>query len=61
LCATCDRIVGTSCGDSAALLIQSSGKSRMLTEGQCKNPPIGSGRHARSLSPRKQCRTGKCS
>jgi len=49
LCATCDRIVGTSCGDSAALLIQSSGKSRMLTEGQCKNPPIGSG-EARAIA-----------
>ena len=42
LCVTADRVVGASCGDSAAVLV-SGEQSTTLTEGQRKNPPIGFG------------------
>jgi hypothetical protein len=42
LCVYRGRVVGASCGDSAALLV-SGGKARELTAGQQKNPPVGSG------------------
>lgn len=38
-----DLLVGASCGDSAALLLDGRGGQRILTEDQRKNPPIGSG------------------
>jgi serine/threonine protein phosphatase PrpC len=42
LCVYRGRVAGASCGDSAALLV-SGGKTRELTAGQRKNPPVGSG------------------
>ncbi|QJW96407.1 protein phosphatase 2C domain-containing protein [Frigoriglobus tundricola] len=38
-----DRVVGASCGDSAALAAWGRGLQRMLTANQFKNPPVGSG------------------
>jgi serine/threonine protein phosphatase PrpC len=42
LAASRDRVVGASCGDSAALLM-SAARVVELTAGQRKNPPVGSG------------------
>lgn len=42
LCVGRDRVVGASCGDSAALLV-SAERVVELTSGQRKNPPVGSG------------------
>ena len=41
-----DRVVGASCGDSAALAIWGRGLQRILTARQFKNPPVGSGEAA---------------
>lgn len=38
-----EKIVGVSVGDSAALIVNSQGTFKVLTERQCKNPPMGSG------------------
>lgn len=40
---TTRAVCGVSCGDSAALLVQSDKTTRRLTERQRKNPPVGSG------------------
>lgn len=42
LCVYRGRVVGTSSGDSAALLVNE-GKAKELTVGQHKNPPVGCG------------------
>jgi serine/threonine protein phosphatase PrpC len=41
LCIYRSRVVGASCGDSAALLV-SGGKAKELSAGQRKDPPVGS-------------------
>jgi serine/threonine protein phosphatase PrpC len=38
-----DRVVGASCGDSAAVAVCGGGAPRVLTSRQWKNPPVGSG------------------
>jgi serine/threonine protein phosphatase PrpC len=38
-----NRVVGASCGDSAALAVGPGGLMRVLTAHQFKNPPVGSG------------------
>jgi serine/threonine protein phosphatase PrpC len=43
LCVEENRVVGASCGDSAALAVGSGGLMRVLTAHQFKNPPVGSG------------------
>ena len=42
-CIMAGRVVGGSCGDSAAILIGSRSEGTILTARQPKNPPIGSG------------------
>jgi hypothetical protein len=39
----CGALVGASCGDSAVLTLSAGGPAREVTEGQLKNPPVGSG------------------
>jgi PPM family protein phosphatase len=39
---TYDRVIGASCGDSAAI-VACSATNRVLTERQTKNPPVGNG------------------
>lgn len=41
-CVRRNRVVGASCGDSAVLLVSRAGAA-VLTDGQPKNPPVGSG------------------
>jgi len=41
LCVSAHGIYGASCGDSGALLV-SGGRDTLLTDGQRKNPPVGS-------------------
>lgn len=43
-CVLAERVVGGSCGDSAAILIGSRSEGTILTARQPKNPSIGSGR-----------------
>jgi serine/threonine protein phosphatase PrpC len=38
-----NRVIGASCGDSAALAVGGGGLMRVLTARQFKNPPVGSG------------------
>jgi hypothetical protein len=42
-CVTDAFLCGASCGDSAAVLIQGERPAAILTRGQSKNPPVGSG------------------
>lgn len=42
LCVSGDKVCGAACGDSAALIVGSR-STEILTEGQRKNPPLGSG------------------
>ncbi len=41
-----NRVLGASCGDSAALAVWGRGLQRILTAHQFKNPPVGSGEAA---------------
>lgn len=43
-CVTAERVIGGSCGDSAAVLVRGPGDGEILTADQPKNPPIGSGK-----------------
>ena len=42
-CVTAERVIGGSCGDSAAVLVRGPGDGKILTADQPKYPPIGSG------------------
>ncbi|VTS03274.1 protein serine threonine phosphatase : Protein serine/threonine phosphatase OS=Pedosphaera parvula (strain Ellin514) GN=Cflav_PD6463 PE=4 SV=1: PP2C_2 [Gemmata massiliana] len=43
LCVRADRVVGASCGDSAAVVMCGDQAPRVLTSRQYKNPPVGCG------------------
>jgi serine/threonine protein phosphatase PrpC len=43
LCVEAGRVVGASCGDSAAVVVCGGAAPRVLTANQFKNPPVGAG------------------